>query len=94
VSGSSRRGLNKGQYLAFFYAYTRLQRRAPAKADMQQYFCVTPPTVHQMVLTPERAGYIRRQPGVARSIKMLVDPEALPILLDPDQPITTFVSRF
>src|ERR1017187_4569674 len=70
----------QGQYLAFIYAYTRLHRRPPAEADMQQYFRVSPPSVHQMVLTLERAGYIRRQPGVARSIEMLVDPEHLPVL--------------
>ena len=41
---------------------------------------VTPPSVHQMVLTLERAGLIRRQPGVARSIELLVAPQHLPIL--------------
>ena len=70
----------QGQYLAFIYAYTRLHRRPPAEADMQQYFRVSPPSVHQMVLTLERAGFIRRQRGVARSIEMLVDPEHLPVL--------------
>jgi Mn-dependent DtxR family transcriptional regulator len=70
----------QGQYLAFIYAYTRLNRRPPAEIDMQRYFRVSPPSVHQMVLTLEREGLIRRQPGVARSIEMLVDPESLPIL--------------
>ncbi len=35
----------QGQYLAFIYAYTRLHRRPPAEADMQQYFRVSPPSV-------------------------------------------------
>ena len=70
----------QGQYLAFIYAYTRLHRRSPAEAEMQRYFRVSPPSVHQMVLTLERAGLIRRQPGVARSIEILVDPESLPVL--------------
>jgi hypothetical protein len=70
----------QGQYLAFIYAYTRLHRRPPAETDIQQYFRVSPPSVHQMVLTLERSGFIRRQPGVARSIEMLVDPEHLPVL--------------
>ena len=47
---------------------------------MQQHFRVSPPSVHQMVLNLERAGLIRRQPGVARSIELLVTPEKLPIL--------------
>jgi hypothetical protein len=33
-----------------------------------------------MILTLERAGFIRRQPRVACSIQMLVDPESLPVL--------------
>jgi Mn-dependent DtxR family transcriptional regulator len=70
----------QGQYLAFIYAYTRLNRRPPAEIDMQRYFQVSPPSVHQMVVTLEREGFIRRQPGVARSIEMLIDPECLPVL--------------
>ena len=70
----------QSQYLAFIYAYSRMFRRSPAEADMQRHFAVSPPSVHQMVLTLERAGLIRRQPGVARSIELLVAPEDLPIL--------------
>jgi Mn-dependent DtxR family transcriptional regulator len=72
--------VKQGQYLAFIYAYSRLHRRSPAEADMQRYFGVSPPSVHQMVLSLERAGLIRRQPGVARSIELLIPPELLPIL--------------
>jgi len=43
---------------------------------MQRHFKVTAPTVHQMVLTLERNGLVKRQPGVARSIQILVPPEA------------------
>ena len=70
----------QGQYLAFIYAYTRVLGRPPAEADIQRYFRVTPPTVHQMLLTLERNGLIRRKPGVARSIELLVEPESLPVL--------------
>jgi Mn-dependent DtxR family transcriptional regulator len=70
----------QGQYLAFIWAYSRIFKRPPAEADMQRHFEVTAPSVHQMVLTLERAGLITRQPGAARSIQLLVAPEALPIL--------------
>jgi DNA-binding MarR family transcriptional regulator len=70
----------QGQYLAFIHAYTLVIGRPPAEADLQRFFQVTPPSVHQMVLTLERGGLIRRQPGMARSIKVLVAPEALPTL--------------
>jgi len=71
----------QGQYLTFIHLYTRLHRRPPAETDMQQYFRVSPPSVHQMVLTLERRGFIRRQPRTARSIELLVDPKLLPELL-------------
>src|SRR6476620_10495332 len=56
----------QGQYLAFIDAYTRVHGRPPAETDMQRHFQLTPPSVHQMVITLERLGHIRRQPGVAR----------------------------
>lgn len=70
----------QGQYLAFIYAYTRVLGRPPAEADIQRHFKVTPPTVHQMLITLERTSLIRRKPGVARSIELLVSPESLPVL--------------
>ena len=68
----------QGHYLAFIYVYSRMFHQPPAEADMQRHFRVSPPSVHQMVLTLERAGFIRRQPGVARSIELLIAPQALP----------------
>ncbi len=80
--GSSRHRFTQkqGHYLAFIHVYSRMFGRSPAEADMQRHFRVTPPSIHQMVLTLERAGLIRRQPGVARSIEVLVPPHDLPIL--------------
>ena len=71
----------QGQYLAYIELYTRLHRRPPAETDMREYFLVTPPSVHQMVLTLEREGLIRRQPRTPRSIEVLVDPKHLPELI-------------
>lgn len=70
----------QGQYLAFIYYYTKINRRPPAEADIQHYFAVTPPTVHQMILKLEAEGFIKRVPGQARSIKVLLPPEQLPNL--------------
>ena len=83
MSGSHRRVFTEkqGQYLAYIHLYTRLHRRPPAETDMQQYFHVSPPSVHQMVVTLERAGFIRRQPRTPRSIELLIDPNQLPELL-------------
>ena len=85
----------QGQYLAFIYAYTQVLGRPPAEADLQRHFRVTPPSVHQMLLTLERAGLIRRQPGVPRSIQLLVQPETLPILRSADnQPVESPVQSY
>ena len=70
----------QGQYLAFIHAYTQVNGRPPAEADLQRYFGVTPPSVHRMVVELERRGLIRRQPGQARSIQLLIEPEVVPIL--------------
>ncbi len=70
----------QGQYLAYIHYYAKLNRRAPAQMDIQKYFGVTPPTVHQMILTLERNGFISRMPGVARSLKVLLDPADIPKL--------------
>ena len=70
----------QGQYLAFIYYYTKINRRPPAEADIQRYFRVSPPTVHQMILKLEEKGFIRRIPGQARSIEVLLPREQLPPL--------------
>ena len=70
----------QGQYLAFIYAYSCINRRPPAEADLQRHFQVTAPSVHQMIVTLERTGLIERKPGAPRSIRILVAPESLPIL--------------
>ena len=71
----------QGQYLAFIHLYTRLHRRPPAETDMREYFRVSPPSVHQMVLTLERAGFIRQATKDPPHIELLVDPKQLPELL-------------
>src|SRR5262249_9276995 len=45
---------------------------SPSEAEMQVYFGVTPPTVHQMVLSLEKNGLIARTAGQARSIRLLL----------------------
>ena len=81
--------------MAFIHAYTLVLGRPPAEADLQRFFRVTPPSVHQMVLSLERSGLIRRQPGIARSITVLVDPEALPPLrASHDQLVKCSVQRY
>ena len=70
----------QGQYLAFIYNYTKINGRPPAEADIQRYFRVSPPTVHNTILTLEKRGLISRTPRQARSIQVLLPPDKLPYL--------------
>ena len=68
----------QGRYLAFIYQYTQVHGVPPAEHEMQRYFSVSPPSVHQMVLNLEKRGLIERTPGVARSIRVLIAIDELP----------------
>src|SRR5271167_2521295 len=85
----------QGQYLAFIHAYTLVNGRPPAQADIQRFFRLTPPSVHQMLLTLERSRLISRRAGMARSIVVLIDRAQLPAL-EPGhgQPVKITVQRY
>jgi repressor LexA len=70
----------QGQYLAFIFYYAKIHGFAPAESDMQKYFKVSPPSVHQMVLTLEANGFIERVPRLGRSVRLLIPREELPDL--------------
>lgn len=80
VAAPPRYTQKQGQYLAFIYYYAKLHGEAPAEADIQRYFKVTPPSVHNMVLSLEQRGLIERTPGKARSIRLLIDRNEVPEL--------------
>lgn len=80
----------QGQYLAFIYMYALVNGRPPAEADMQRFFAVTPPSVHNMILELERRGLIRRIPRQPRSIEVTLPAAELPLL----QPIKTSVAGY
>jgi DNA-binding MarR family transcriptional regulator len=70
----------QGQYLAFIHHYTVVHKRPPAESDIQAFFGVTPPSVHQMIVRLEEKALIKRVPGQARTIEVLLPPEQLPPL--------------
>lgn len=72
--------LRQGQFLAYIHTYTRLHRQPPSESEMAYFFGVSPPSVHQMVVTLERRGLLQRTPGLARALRVLLPPEALPNL--------------
>jgi repressor LexA len=92
VSSKPRFTDKQGQYLAFIHTYVLLNHRPPAKADMESYFRVSPPSVHRMVVELERRGLIRRLPRQARSIALCIPAHEIPQLRP--QPIETSASRY
>ena len=70
----------QGQYLAFIYYYSKIHGSPPSEFEMQQYFKVSPSSVHQMILKLETRGLIQRTPNQARSIRLLIPREELPDL--------------
>ena len=85
----------QGQYLAFIHAYSVVMGQPPAEADLQRHFAVSPPTVHQMIVALTEAGWISRTPGAARSIRLAIAANQLPVLRSPAaQTIKTPVRRY
>jgi len=80
----------QGQYLAYIHTYTLLNGRPPAETDLQRFFKVTPPSVHQMIVQLERRGLISRVPRQARTIQVTLREDELPRL----QPIKTTAARY
>jgi len=70
----------QGQYLVFIYYYQKLNKIAPAHADIQKYFASNQASVNDMLKTLERKEFIKRERGKARSIQLLVAREDLPEL--------------
>jgi repressor LexA len=70
----------QGQFLAFIYYYNKIHGCPPAERDMQRYFRVSAPAIHQMVVTLDGRGFIDREPGKARSIRLLLSRDQLPDL--------------
>jgi hypothetical protein len=68
----------QGRYLAFIHAYTNLHGFPPAESEIATAMCVSPPSVNQMVKSLEKKGLILRQPGMPRSIEIIIDEDEIP----------------
>lgn len=70
----------QGQYLAFIYDYTKVNRQPPAETDIARFFGLAPPSVHRMVVELVDRGLLAKTPGAARSLRVLVRRAELPEL--------------
>src|SRR5215468_11586654 len=67
----------QSEYLDFIARYIARYGVSPAEADIARHFLVAAPSVNQMVQMLERRGFIRRQPGIGRSITIVADRSSL-----------------
>lgn len=72
----------QGQFLAFIrdYMMRNVAGVAPSHADCQRFFDLTPPSVNSMLIRLEQRGFIRRIPGKARAIELIINPDWIPPL--------------
>jgi DNA-binding MarR family transcriptional regulator len=72
----------QGQFLAFIREYMMRNQAgvAPSHADFQRFFDLTPPSVNSMLIRLEQRGFIRRIPGKARAIELIVNLDWIPPL--------------
>ena len=59
------------EYLEFIKKYMLQFGISPAESDIQRHFLVSAPSVNSMVQALERHGFIMRQRGVPRSIRLV-----------------------
>ncbi len=59
------------EYLEFIKKYMLRFGVSPAESDIQRHFLVSAPSVNSMVQALERHGFIARQRGMARSIRLV-----------------------
>lgn len=59
------------EYLEFIKKYSGRFGLSPAESDIQRHFLVSAPAVNQMMQVLERHGFIMRQRGVPRSIRLV-----------------------
>ena len=59
------------EYLEFITRYILRFGVSPAESDIQRHFLLSAPSVNHMVQTLERRGFITRQRGVPRSIRVV-----------------------
>lgn len=75
----------QGQFLAFIREYMMRNHAgvAPTHAAFQKFFNLTPPPVNSMLIRLEQRGFIKRIPGQARAIQLVISPDCIPNLERP-----------
>lgn len=70
--------VRQGQFLAFIFYYTKVNKRPPAEADIQTYFNISSASTHQMVKMLVDKNLLQKIPRQSRSMRILVNEDKLP----------------
>ena len=76
--GPSYSGTQEQCLVFIYYDQAKIHAVPPSEADMQGYVNASAPAVHNMIVTLEKRGLIRRFPHAARSIQTLLTRDSLP----------------
>lgn len=68
----------QGRYLSYIHAYSVGFGLPPAESEIATAIGVSAPSVNQMMKMLQKKGLIHREPGVPRSIQILVDESSIP----------------
>ncbi len=68
----------QGRYLAYIHNYRKKRGASPSEAEIATAMCVAPPSVNQMIKNLEKRGLVLRQPGVLRSVQVLISEDEIP----------------
>ena len=83
----------QGRYLSFIAFYISHSGQPPAESEIAAGLQVSSPSVNRMLKMLAQKGFIRREVGVARSIELLVDPEAIPEWAAGERPTQVIMQR-
>ena len=70
--------VRQGQFLAFIFYYTKVNKQPPAEADIQEYFGISSASTHQMIKTLVQKNLLEKLPRQSRSMKVLIEADQLP----------------
>lgn len=68
----------QARYLSFIKSYMGGFQVAPAESEIAEALEVAPPSVNRMIRSLEEKGFISREKGVARSIRIIVPLDSIP----------------
>jgi len=68
----------QGQFLAYIFYYTKINKRPPAESDIQNYFEISSASTHQILKGLVSKQLLEKVPKQPRSMRVLISQDQLP----------------